>query len=83
MLAGEELNRLLYGNILDAYSTGAFGDDVSRSRMGKERLKRLAALNLKSLRSGLSEEESRERAELQAGTPTAADTIKIAAAEVQ
>lgn len=80
-LEGTELERLLYGNILDAYSTGAFGDNVSRSAAGKDRLRRLAELNLRSLNSGLSPQEEAERGELQAATPTAAQSLQLAASE--
>jgi hypothetical protein len=81
MLEGKKLERLLYGNILDAYSTGAFGENVTRSRAGKDRLRRLAELNLRALREPLSPDEQRERDSLQASTPTAAETIQLAAQE--
>src|SRR5262249_26312954 len=79
MLEGQELERLVYGNILDAFSTGAFGGNVTRSRAGKDRLRRLAGMNLRSLKGELSEPEESERLRLQESTPTAAQTVKLAA----
>lgn len=70
-VTGIELDRLLYGNVLDAYSTGLFGDS-SRSEEGKRRLKRLAELNQRELHSGLTVNERREQEELRAGVPTEA-----------
>jgi predicted ATPase len=75
MIEGEELQRLVYGNVLDAYSTDAFGQDVSRSDESKRRLKRLAELNLKELSKPLSAKEGRERDSLRAALPTAAHTV--------
>ena len=72
MICGTELNRLLYGNVLDAYSTGAFGNSVGRSEEGLHLMKRLATLNLKELHEGLSEAEEEEQDELRAMMPTAA-----------
>jgi len=58
-----ELDRLRYGNVLEAYSTGAFGD-VERSEEGEQKLERLAALNQKELRKGLTKREMAEQREL-------------------
>ncbi len=76
MLEGTELNRLLYGNILDAYSTGAFGYDVGRSEEGQALLRQLAALNVKELADGLTEEEEQRQDELRGILPTSAYTIE-------
>jgi predicted ATPase len=72
MLAGEELNRLLYGNILDAYATEPFARSAERSPAAKVKRKRLADLNVKELREGLSASERREQDKLRAAMPTAA-----------
>lgn len=69
MLQGVELARILYGNVLDAYGTGAFGH-VERSDEGTEMRKRLVALNLKELSVGLSSEEEQEQDKLRAYFPT-------------
>jgi predicted ATPase len=69
MLEKVELERLKYGNVLDAYGTGAFGR-ITRSEEGKRRLERLAELNRKELEQGLSEEEEQEQERLRAIFPT-------------
>ncbi len=40
MLAGADLNRLVNGDVLDAYGTGAFGSGVTRSDSSREHLGR-------------------------------------------
>lgn len=74
-VTGVELDRLLYGNVLDAYGTGLFGEGVSRSQASKNRLERLAALNLKEARKGLTAAERKEQKALRASQPTAAMTF--------
>ncbi len=64
-VTGAALNRLVYGDILEALSSGAFGDEVGRSDTGQEKLERLARLNVKALREGLSPLEQNQRRELQ------------------
>ena len=75
MVTGVELDRLLYGNVLDAYGTGAFGDITTRSPEGRERLARLAELNQKELSEGLSAKERREQRSLRNALPTAASEL--------
>jgi AAA domain, putative AbiEii toxin, Type IV TA system/AAA domain len=72
MLEGARLERLLYGNVLDAYGTEVFGRDVSRSDEAKMMRKRLAALNVKETREGLTEAERQEQERLRGAMPTAA-----------
>jgi hypothetical protein len=74
-VTGVELDRLLYGNVLDAYGTGLFGEGVARSEAAKQRLQRLAELNLKEVRSGLTAAERKEQKALRASQPTAALTV--------
>ena len=74
-VTGVELDRLIFGNVLDAYGTGLFGEGVSRSESSKRRLLRLAELNLKELRKGLSAAERKELAVLRASQPTSAMTV--------
>jgi hypothetical protein len=50
IVTGLARQRLLYGNVLDAYGTGVFGDGVTRSDSGQEKLERLAELNTQELR---------------------------------
>lgn len=68
-LQGSELERLLYGDILEAYSTEAFGATVTRSESGRERLQRLAELNRKELTGGLNAKERSEQDRLRASLP--------------
>lgn len=63
-IKGERLNRLQYGTVLEAYSTGIFGEDVGRSETAKEKLKRLAILNQKSVKGEITQEERKEYQEL-------------------
>jgi AAA domain, putative AbiEii toxin, Type IV TA system/AAA domain len=81
MVKGIDLNRLLYGNVLDAYGTELFGADVTRSEVAKAKLARLAELNQKSLHKGLTAKERKEVQELRAMMPTAADTVRAHAPE--
>jgi hypothetical protein len=64
-ITGAALNRLVYGDILEALSSGAFGDEVGRSDTGEEKLEQLARLNVKALREGLTPSEQDERRALQ------------------
>ena len=69
---GQDLDRLLYGNVLEAYSTEHFGTDVTRSLTSKEMLSALAKLNRKSLRDELTEDEQQQRLNLQRRLPSTA-----------
>ena len=80
MLTGDDLSRLLYGNVLDAYSTGVFGEGVGRSESGLAKLERLAELNAKDRHSKLSDAERREQQRLRGLAPTAAATTQANAA---
>jgi hypothetical protein len=82
MVTGVARDRLLYGNVLDAYSTGVFGDVSTRSPEALEKLERLAILNQKELAEGLSEMERAEQQQLRAQLPTAASTLPSADMEV-
>jgi hypothetical protein len=70
MVTGLALKRLIYGDVLDAYGTGVFGDGVTRSDSGQEKLERLAELNTQELVGSLSEEEKQAQAELREILPT-------------
>jgi hypothetical protein len=75
MLEGIELDRLRYGNVLDAYGTEAFGD-IARSEDAQKLQSRLAELNVKEVlkKGGLSDEERQEQVRLRAILPTSAHT---------
>jgi len=70
-----EKRRLVFGNVLDALSTGAFGP-VSQSEVGADRRKRLAELNTKELAAGLTRTETDERSALRAELPSRGATLK-------
>ena len=67
---GTELDRLVDGNVLDAYATELFGEEVTRSEQSKQNLKRLARLNRKRLRKRLSDKEQKELEHLRAAMPS-------------
>ena len=81
MLTGIELDRLLYGNILEAYSTEAFGNGRTRSEASRHRVRKLAELNLKELDGGLTETERSEQQRLRAMFPTTAHLTEREAAK--
>jgi predicted ATPase len=59
-VTGLERDRLIYGNVLDAYGTEVFGRDVERSKTAKEKLQRLAHLGQLSTFGRISEPEKEE-----------------------
>lgn len=69
-ITGTERDRLIYGNILDAYGTQAFGEQVSISQSSNDKLKRLAELNVKSMMGKISEDENHEMVALKTILPT-------------
>ena len=69
-LVGRDLERLVDGNILDAYGTDLFGEEVTRSERSKEKLARLADLNRQRLGATLSTKEQQELEHLRATMPT-------------
>ena len=71
---GTELDRLVDGNVLDAYSTELFGEEVTRSEQSKEKLVRLARLNRRRLRKHLSDDEQKELEHLRAVMPSSPNT---------
>ncbi|MCA9161612.1 MAG: AAA family ATPase [Planctomycetales bacterium] len=77
MLEGDEFHRLVYGNILDAYGTEAFGSETAatRSEPSRKLHSRLAELNNKEIMKGLSTEERTEQVKLRAILPSAASSM--------
>lgn len=65
MVRGVELDRLLYGDLVDAYDTEAMGG-IGRSERAKEMLGRFAELNRREIDKGLSDEERKEQRRLRA-----------------
>ncbi|MFN8492481.1 MAG: AAA family ATPase [Caldilineaceae bacterium] len=72
-VTGQELDRLLYGNILEAYSTQLFGLTDTRSNSAQEKLERLAQLNVKEIFAKLTTAEIEEQTQLRAALPTTAN----------
>jgi hypothetical protein len=64
-VTGTERDRLIYGNILDAYGTELFGSAPVRSVQSNEKLERLGRLNMLSVLGKISEKEDKERLTLQ------------------
>jgi hypothetical protein len=73
-IVGVEKDRLVYGNILDAYGTEAFGASAVRSAKSEEMHTRLGKLNIKAALSKISAEEETERQHLQTILSTDAPT---------
>ncbi len=71
LLKGKEKDRLIYGNMVEAYGSKAFGQ-IQRSVKGTEKLNRLATLNLRELEQELSEKEKQEQISLRSIFPTSA-----------
>ena len=75
MLDGPARARLVYGNVLEAYESGAFGENITRSETSKDFLHRLAELNRKETTSELSQEERLEQEKLRAALPLVAHRV--------
>lgn len=63
-LSGVALYRLLYGDVLEALSSGAFGEGIERSDLAKDMFYELAVLNVKSRQSSLGKDEKARQDEL-------------------
>jgi len=69
-ITGLDRERLIYGNILDAYGTEVFGENVSISEEANEMLNRLSELNVKSMMGLIEDKETEELQKLRAILPT-------------
>jgi AAA15 family ATPase/GTPase len=65
-ITGIEKDRLIFGNILDAYGTDVFGSDVTISKDANEKRNQLADLNIKSMLGKISKNETEKLDELKA-----------------
>ncbi|WP_222938748.1 AAA family ATPase [Pantoea agglomerans] len=65
-ITGNSFNRLIYGDLLEAISTGAFGNEIKRSDDAKSLIEELASLNIKAMVQDLNEAEKERRTYLQA-----------------
>jgi hypothetical protein len=57
----KDMDVLIFGDILDAYSTDLFGTNIARGQEGQDELKLLAELNQKFLQQKISDKEKKER----------------------
>lgn len=64
-VTGTDKERLIYGNVLDAYGTEIFGKSPVRSEKSNEKLERLGQLNMLSALGKINTEEEIERLNLQ------------------
>ena len=70
-VTGQDFQRMVYGNILDSFSTDNFGQEtILRSDKSKDYMKRLALLNIKSLQGIATPEELKEIKDIKAILPT-------------
>lgn len=74
-LTEEELNRVKYGSIQEAYMLDAFGE-IGRSDEGQKKLVRLTELNNKEWDGELTEADNKELQELRAALPLSALRMK-------
>jgi predicted ATP-binding protein involved in virulence len=73
-ITGAFRERLIHGNILDAYGTEVFGKETVRSAESDEKLARLGHLNMLKALGKISTEDEKERLKLQKTLPTDAAT---------
>ncbi len=67
---GTDLQRLLFGNVLEALDTELFGTGVIRSETSRKKLERLKELNLLSIKGEISDQEEDELRRLRSIMPT-------------
>jgi predicted ATPase len=77
-VADEDVRRLAYGDVLDAFSTDLFGRDITRSDAGDRKLDRLAELNRLALDRALTDPEKSERRSLRGIFPAEAGRLGAA-----
>lgn len=64
-VTGVEKDRLVFGNILDAYGTELFGSSPARSEKSESMLKRLGELNMIAALGKINDDQEKERLSLQ------------------
>jgi energy-coupling factor transporter ATP-binding protein EcfA2 len=75
-ISGLEKQKLIFGNILDAYGTEVFGRSPVRSQKSDEKLQKLGKLNMMAALGTISHEDEKERLILQQILSTDAPTGK-------
>lgn len=66
----EDWKRLVYGDILEAYSTDLFGENINRSPEAQEKFQELGELSVKEMEEPLSPEEEKRLDELMNELPS-------------
>ena len=74
-MQGQEFDRLVKGNILEAYGTDFFGKDVDIPQSAKEAEQEIARLSMLKAKGRISPEQEHELRDLQAARPTVASKI--------
>lgn len=70
-ITGNDKNKLIFGNVLDAYGTEVFGKSITISEQGNEKRNRLGELNIKSIMGEtIHVKEQKEMEELKEIFPT-------------
>lgn len=69
-VTGIDRERLIFGDLLDAYGTELFGRNITQSVSGQEMAKEMAELSLKSFKGTINEEEKKRLNELKSIMPT-------------
>jgi hypothetical protein len=64
-ITGLDKDKLIFGNVLDAYGTELFGKTPVRSEKSNEMLERLGKLSMLAALGKTNQEEETERLELQ------------------
>lgn len=72
---GQELDRLVEGNILEAYGTDYFGKDVDVPESSKEAEQQIARLSMLKVKGRISPEQEQTLRSLQAARPTIAANL--------
>jgi len=76
-VTGIEEQRLIHGDLLDAYGTELFGKDITQSQSGQKISNRIAELNLKSFKQQITDVERVELEQLKTVTSNISNvTIK-------
>lgn len=69
-VTGTDRERLLFGDLLDAYGTELFGRDITQSQSGQELATELAKLSIKSFKGIINDKESKRFHELKSILPS-------------
>ena len=76
-ITGNDKNKLIFGNVLDAYGTEVFGKSITISKNGNEKRNRLGELNIKSIMGeAMPAQEQKELNELKEIFPTEKTKLK-------